>query len=250
MDRILQGLGREGYELSQPYWNLLRNYGLVRTAEEEEREQFQRTRAIEKPTEEFAIHVSSLLKAALRSCMVTRDVEICFVRAGTLQLQTIYAHNERLFMIHERFTDLDTAMYGLGLPNNFKFMDAVYHTSKKLFADAIEQLPEALFAKENSSCPTDWHRQLELRLVEQRLINFLRLNDIEVLAGHNFIRNSWAHSSLPSDMVVEVQCHDASRCSLSKENVLIAADGELLGIFEKDSDVLSSFVLANVMPAD
>ncbi|KAK3173866.1 hypothetical protein K4F52_010389, partial [Lecanicillium sp. MT-2017a] len=88
LESILHGLGCEAFELSQPYWDLLRSHKLVHSAEEEERRRFKLASAAT-PSGEFAFKVSVVLQAAVRACQLTRHTELRFVKGGDLQLQTL-----------------------------------------------------------------------------------------------------------------------------------------------------------------
>ncbi|KAM3553302.1 hypothetical protein ARSEF4850_006982 [Beauveria asiatica] len=86
LNDILYGLGYEGLELSQPYWDILRRHGLLRTADEEQCAQFKLATPSSIPDDWFATRINTLLHAAMRACGLAEDTNFRFVQAGALDL--------------------------------------------------------------------------------------------------------------------------------------------------------------------
>lgn len=210
---------------------MLHEYNLIHSAEEEERERFKLADPIQTLSSDFSIRINTLLQAAVRACPLTNGTAIQFVEAGTLGLQTLYAHTERLLMIHGRFVSFEGAVEELGLPGGVKTSDVVFHTVNKLFTDALEQLPRYLFESEPSNKSTEWHVRLHMRLAEQRLLNFFRLDAIQILTSseNSLMIAKWSETmAWPPDTTLEIQYHDLSRCAVGRQgNLLVAEDGKL-----------------------
>ncbi len=163
----------------------------------------------------------------MRSCPKTDGLAIDFVQAGQLHLQLFYSEEERLVRVHERWLSVDGAIEELGLPDDLIQADVVFHAVKRLFADALEQLPREAFVEDNVRT-AEWRRKLEVSCAEQRLLNYLRMGSLSVDAAleRPGLRLRWAFDSRQSqDAVVEIQCHSASRCSHLRDSVLTAEDG-------------------------
>lgn len=77
--------------LEEPYWDVLKKQGFVRTAAEEERKRFQAAEVVSIPQEHFAKAIARLLRAALASCPQNQrhDFALCgwrFARSRFLLL--------------------------------------------------------------------------------------------------------------------------------------------------------------------
>lgn len=167
----------------------------------------------------------------MRACPKTNGVAISFVQAGQLHLHIFYSEAERLFRIHERWLSVDGAIRELGLPDDLVEADIIFHTVKRLFADALEQLPREAFLEEDNARTAEWRRKLEISRAEQRLLNYLRMGNlsIEVITERPEFCVRWAVDSRWNlDAGVEIQCHRASQCSYLRDSVLIAEDGACL----------------------
>jgi hypothetical protein len=155
---------------------------------------------------------------------------ISFVRAGQLHLQLFFSEAERLFRIHERWLSSEGAIRELGLADDLMESDIIFHTVKRLFADALEQLPCDLFQEDNART-AEWRRKLEVSRAEQRLLSYLRIGDLNFtsLDGGPVMRVEWTvDSRCNSDIPIEIQCHRASQCSHLRDNLLVAGDSAFL----------------------
>ncbi|KAJ0120105.1 hypothetical protein J7T55_000958 [Diaporthe amygdali] len=166
---IIEGLGRDGFELHQRYWTLLRSHGLLWTAEEEEQRRFRAAPYVPVPETTFATSVSRLLRACIRACPQTTEMAMSFVQAGQLHLQLSFSEDEQLFRIHERWLRMDTAINELALDDDLEEINIVWYTVKSLFSDALEQLPRQWFVAEDKVKTSEWQRKLEILRAEQRL---------------------------------------------------------------------------------
>ncbi|KAG7289904.1 hypothetical protein NEMBOFW57_006281 [Staphylotrichum longicolle] len=157
-------------------------HNLIRTAEEEECRRFTAAASVTTAAlgSDFAKSVNRLLSACVRACSKTRGIDISFVQAGQLHLQLFYSEAERLFRAHERWLTVEGAIEELGLPNDLVETDVVFHAVKRLFADALEQLPRDLFVEEDKSRTEEWRRKWEVSRAEQRLLDYLRMGDLRV----------------------------------------------------------------------
>ena len=110
-------------------------------------------------------------------------------------------------MIHKRFASFEGAVEELGLPGGVKTSDIVFYTVNKLFTDALEQLPRYLFQREHNNKSTEWHLKLYARLAEQRLLNFFRLDAIQILtnADNPLMIAKWSDiMAWPTDITIEL----------------------------------------------
>lgn len=76
-------------ELEESYWNVLRKWGLVRTAIEEEGGRFRTAEIIPIPQEPFAKAVYRFFSAALASCTQTTELAVRFVNGGSFGLNSL-----------------------------------------------------------------------------------------------------------------------------------------------------------------
>ncbi len=233
LDHIIQGLGCEGTELTNAYWAILRRHDLIHTAEEEEYRRFTAAPPVTAAALEsaFATSVQRLLCACVRACPKTNGIAINFVQAGQLHLQLFYSEEERLFRAHERWLSVRGAIDELGLPDDLMELDVVFHTVKRLFAEALEQMPREVFVEEDDVRTGEWRRKLEVSRAEQRLLNYLRMGNLRVdtVPKRHGLHLRWDFDSRQSfDTGIEVQCHRASRCSHLRGSLLTAEDGEFL----------------------
>ncbi|KAK0738005.1 hypothetical protein B0T18DRAFT_492092 [Schizothecium vesticola] len=233
LDHIIEGLGYEGVELTKTYWTILRRHNLLRTAEEEEQHRFTAAPLITNidAGSTFATSVRYLLRACGYACPKSKGVAFHFVQAGQLHLQLFYSETEELFRVHDRWLSVRSAVDELGLPDSLPEADVVFHTVKRLFSDALEQLPLDVFhvVDANDARTTEWRGKLEISLSEQRLLSYLRLvgSSVRVIPDFVGLIVAWgwwpdAQSSLGA--VVEIQCHKASRCAHLRSKLLTAED--------------------------
>ena len=213
------------------YWTILRRHNLIRTAEEEEQQRFMAAPLITDTDagSTFATSVRHLLRACGYACPKTKGMAFHFVQAGQLDLQLFYS--EEQFRVHDRWLSTHSAVHELGLPDNLPEADVVFHAVKRLFSDALEQLPVDVFVVEgNDVRTTGWRRKLEISLSEQRLLSYLRLVGSSVRVtpdpvGLLVARGWWPDARCGLDTVVEIQCHKASRCARLRSRLLTAEDG-------------------------
>lgn len=135
------------------YWAILRGYGLVRTAEEEEQRRFTAALPTAVPRTTFATGMKSFLSYCFQTCPQTKGMSISFVNAGTLRLDVFFSQEKRLFQIHDRWLTDKGAIRELGLSHDIPEEYILYHTVRKLFADALEQVPIDLFQADDSETP-------------------------------------------------------------------------------------------------
>jgi hypothetical protein len=218
-------------------WTILRRHNLLRTAEEEEQQRFMAAplSTDSLPVSTFAVSVRHLLRACGYACPKTKAMAFHFVRAGQLHLQLFYSEAEKLFRVHDRWLSARSAVDELGLPYDLPEADVVFHTVKRLFSDALEQLPVDVFhvAEANDARTAEWRRRLEISLSEQRLLGYLRLfgsssavlDSVGLLVAWGW----WPDAGCGSHTVVEIQCHRASRCAHLLRKLFIAQDGAYRG---------------------
>ncbi len=119
----------------------------------------------------------------------------------------------------------------MGLRDNLVEADVVSYAVKRLFADALEQMPPEVFAEEYDARTEDWHRKSEVSRTEVRLDNYLRMRELRInpVMEHTGLRLTWDLDSRQSlDTSVETQCHRASRCSHLRDGLLTAEEGAFL----------------------
>lgn len=167
----------------------------------------------------------------MRACPKTNGIAINFVQAGQLHLQLFYSKEERLFRVHERWLSVGGAIEELGLPDGLIEADVVFHAVKRLFADALEQMPPEVFAEEDNVRTGEWRRKLEVSRAELRLLNYLCMRELRINLAikQPGLRLTWDLDSRQSfDTSVEIQCHSASRCSHLRDRLLTAEEGAFL----------------------
>jgi hypothetical protein len=245
LEYIIEGLGCEAVQLTKTFWNSLREYGLIRTAEEEECRRFTAAPPVAATGTAFAKSVRRLLRACMRACPQTKDMDISFVQAGQLHLQLFFSADERLIRVHGRWLSVDGANMEMGLADDLVEVDILYHTVKRLFADTLEQLPRESFVDEEDHARTaEWRRKLEISRAEQRLMSHLRIGDPDITVQDQdepglcatWVEDPrWNHNT-----TVEIQCHRASRCSYLRDSPLIAEDGTYI-LLREVSDPLYLF---------
>ena len=194
------------------------------------------------PDTAFAASVHRLFRACARSCPTMADISMNFVRAERLHLQLFFSEAQRLLRIHERWLCPDGAATELGLAKTPAMDDLVYHTVKRLFAEALEQFPSQVFLDGKDNTRTaEWRRKQDATEAEQRVLEYQRMGDFTVhrhsgTAPELVLRRS--HSARDDEaMEIEVQCHRAS-CQHARDP-LIAADGT----YSKSSENLTEFRL-------
>ena len=173
-----------------------------------------------------------LLRACGYACPKTKDMDFHFVQAGQLHLELFYSEIEELFRVHDRWLSARSAVDESGLPDNLPEADVVFHTVKRLFSDALEQLPVDVFhvVDTNNARTPEWRRKMEISLAEQRLLSYSRLvgSSVRMIpdsAGLLVTCGWWPDTRCGSDTVVEIQCHKASRCAHLRSKLLTAEDG-------------------------
>ncbi|CAK7240824.1 MAG: hypothetical protein STHCBS139747_002272 [Sporothrix thermara] len=192
LDYIIRGLGYQGVELTEPYWDILRKHNLVRTAEEQESKLFKAAPGTDVPKTSFATGVCNLLGACLKACREVKDYTICFVQAKKLDLHIFLSEEEILFRIHDRWLTKKGAVNGLGLRGAMTEADLIYNAVRFLFADALKQLPLEVFTEVGGGYEDGTHdmtpvrrRKLQVNLAERRLLNYLRIDKptVEIVIG-------------------------------------------------------------------
>lgn len=228
MSHIIKGLGREGAELSELHWDLLRDHGLVRTAEEA-CEDFDNAPVIEIADlgYPFATSVHRVLRACLHACSETARTDVVFVQAGKLPLQIRCSDHRELVQIHAGWLSVRRATEELGLSHDLAEDDVVFHTVKRLFSDTLELFT----AGPDSSTGADNRLKAKASNMDQNLLAYLRLKDlaIEAVAGRPELHLQWKVDPNQSpSTVVEIHCHQASSCSYLRGSLLTADDGKSL----------------------
>ncbi|KAI1646340.1 uncharacterized protein F4817DRAFT_366019 [Daldinia loculata] len=166
-DQIVQGLGREALEIKESYWTILRECGF-RTAEEEEKKQFLAAKPTAIPDTGFAQSVYRLIRAGLDSCPQTADISVVFVNAGSVGLDSFYSPAQGLFKIHEKWLTIKGARDELGISNRILESSLLFNTAKRLFADAVTQVPTHVFHEGNRS--RYWYRKQAISQGDQRIL--------------------------------------------------------------------------------
>lgn len=223
-------------ELTQPYWTILHRFGLIRTAEEEERRRFTAAPPVTAAelTPDFAKSVHHRLRACVRACPQTDGTPMEFVQAGQLHLQLFYCEDSDMFLVHNRWLTLPSAREELGLLDDSSVNDVVFHTVKRLFAEALEQLPRHIIDLNNDPGTAERRKKQEVSRTEQRLLNFsrtkLRIDHTSSTCKGPGLTFSWNLDANRArfDTPIEIQLHRSSRCSHLRDSLLTAEDGASL----------------------
>lgn len=137
-------------EIKESYWTILRECGF-RTAEEEEKKQFLAAKPTAIPDTGFAQSVYRLIRAGLDSCPQTADISA-----------------QGLFKIHEKWLTIKGARDELGISNRILESSLLFNTAKRLFADAVTQVPTHVFHEGNRS--RYWYRKQAISQGDQRIL--------------------------------------------------------------------------------
>ena len=152
------------------------------------------------------------------------------MQAGPLDLQLFYSKKPGpKFKVHERWLSQEAAIQSLGLLAVIADYDVVLHTVKTLFSDGLDQvLSQEL--KRSPDLQRAWGKRHEIcRNMEQRLLNFLRMDKIRVeTTSPGSLEVLWPSvQGWPDDTPITVQVHstDHHHCAELKEH-LLADDGQ------------------------
>ncbi|KAI1085731.1 hypothetical protein F5B20DRAFT_587679 [Whalleya microplaca] len=218
-DQIIQGLGREPFELENKYWSIIKDEGF-RTAEEEERKQFLAAQTVSTPEESFAKAVDRLVRAGLKACPQTAGTTTHFVKAGFLGLDSFYEQQQGTFKIHERWLTVDGARIELGMDHEVLIPTLVFNTAKRLLADALYQVPKIYWHVDPRRL--DWYRKRAISLTDQMILEYTQIkqnlqfsvNQSEKLDTLVVRWNS--HTGWTPDTLVKIHVHRESTCSSFK----------------------------------
>lgn len=230
LGQIIEGMGREPFKLTDKLWNILVQYRLVRTAEEEGQQRYEDAQPLTVPKTIFAISVNRLLRACLRACSQTSTMKVEFVDAGQTHLDLYVSKTEPLVRIHERWLSEFSALSELGLALDTVDTEAAGYTAKRLFSDVLEHLPREAFLRLDNPRLPDSHMKRQTHRAEKRLAEYQRI-ELRISEkrheGHNQLNVKWdvgARRTFDFPRI-EVQLHQVSLCSHLRDNLLIAADG-------------------------
>lgn len=217
--------------MSNKCWKILKMKGLVRNGIEEALWRFGSAEEVPQvPDTSFATSVIRLLRACIKACPQTTNMDIKFMRAGQLHLDLAISNHTPLLRIHERWLSIEDAKTELGLFGNVAEDKVVAITVKHLFAKTLHQLPQDVFQQEGSPRSPDWHENQEKSRAELRLANSQQMQ-VRIVDGTEpglpGLCVEWAVNAQEQDdnSWIEVQCHLASKCSHFREKLLIASDG-------------------------
>jgi hypothetical protein len=149
-----------------------------------------------------------------------------FVHAGPLSLELAFSAADSKFRIHDRWLSIEGATKELclrGAPTEAKIL---HHSVKSIFSDALDQLPLEEFGrtydKSQANMIPDRRKKVEKILAEQRLLNYLQVDNstVEMVNGRPELRVKWPPHPLWDDVnEIQIQCHRASTCHYLRENV-------------------------------
>jgi hypothetical protein len=125
---------------------------------------------------------------------------------------------------------MDTAVAFLGLLGDVIEADVAAYTVKELFSELLQYVPRELFLNQDSSTLPGFYMKQECYRAEQRLANH-RMTEVRTVAkkfeGRVGLSVEWAvhyRNRDDDEFPIEVQCHQVSRCSHLRDDLLIAAD--------------------------
>ncbi|KAK0739910.1 hypothetical protein B0T21DRAFT_284093, partial [Apiosordaria backusii] len=175
---VVEGLGCTPIKLSRDYWDILKYYDLLRTAEQEEQLRFSRAPVSQRERNTtFSQSIFRLLRASFRACSQTSNYRIEFVQAGQLSLHICVYQQQHTIKVHEQWLEKPFAAKELGLEvDELAETDLLFYAVGTLFRDAVEQLPDGRFKRWSREGRTpSWYRRQEVRRTEQRLLNYARI---------------------------------------------------------------------------
>ncbi|KAI1807934.1 hypothetical protein F4811DRAFT_376039 [Daldinia bambusicola] len=221
-DQIVEGLGRQPLEIKESYWSILASCGF-RTAEEEEQKIFLPAESIYIPATYFARSLYRLLRALLEACPQTADATVVFVKAGSVGLGSFYSHSQRLFKVHEKWVTVEGARLGLGFFTYIPESSLLFNSAKRLFADAITQVPVHLFPRGQHSLY--WCQKQAISQGDQRLLEYTQIKqDLDYMVKREENSDTllvWWESSTgwARNVPVSVHFHLESTCSHLKSRL-------------------------------
>lgn len=231
-------MGRKPFELTDGLWEILVQYGLVHTAEEEGRQRYENAPTTQVPNTSFATSMHRLLRACLRACPQTSTMSVEFVDAGEIYLDIFVSKAELLTRIHQRWLRMDFAIAELGLVGDVSEAETVALTVKRLFGDVLNHLPREAFRQpDNSRLPESLLKQ-EYHRAEQRLAKY-QLTEARIIDTSNGENSDYAvkwavnNSRQGDESKLEIHFHQVSTCAAFRLEHFIAADG-MCGLLVKN----------------
>lgn len=143
-----------------------------------------------------------------------------------------FSDDNSAFRIHDRWLSIEGAIAELRLRGTLAEARILYHTVKRLFSDALDQLPLELFVADSeeqlANTVPESRKILAASLAEERLLDFLRIDNptVEPVAGQPALRVTWpVDPQWDAGTEAEIQCHRASTCHYLRDHLQIADQG-------------------------
>ncbi|KAG8156593.1 hypothetical protein KVR01_013544 [Diaporthe batatas] len=240
--RIIKGMGKQPFHLSDKLWAILNYRLLVNTAEKEAQRRYMKAPIVPVPETTFATSLNRLLEACIRACSHSQimGMELEFVDAGLNHLNlcvfektsSLEETSSWLVRIHKRWLSMDTAVAKLGLIGNVVEARAAVFAAKKLFSDLVRNVPSEKFLQEGSSELPEDHMEQQVQRADQRLENYqmMHVGIVDTThKGHLGLTVEWTvNDGQQEDLQnIEIQCHRVSRCSRLRDRLLTGKDGIL-----------------------
>lgn len=231
LSKIIEGFGRQGFQLTDAYWKVLKRFNFVRTADDEQRKRFLNSTPALVPGDAFPHDVNRLLQTCLRGCTQTARIVLQFVVAGQLEMDTYYVESENVFKVHDKWLVKENIMEELGLADHVAEIDIVFHVVQRLFSELMDQLPEKA-SQQNDPVLSKFLKRQTANICSQRLLEYVRTKSSIMLERSPFEPNAlilnwgWISASGVNDSVV-VQLHLEASCVHLCRN-LLASDCKLV----------------------
>ncbi|CAM1511039.1 Fc.00g085520.m01.CDS01 [Cosmosporella sp. VM-42] len=162
------------YSVKEKNKEMLKHREFIQTTEEEQQHRFLAAEVVTIPTNTFAQDLDQLVRASFHTCPQTDGTTLQFVKGSQSSLHTFYLQDESLFKIHKKWLNRAEAVQELGLPEDLSDTDILFHTVKRLFSDALDQVPNDRFSGDDSRTRAS-SKKRELTRAEQRILDYARV---------------------------------------------------------------------------
>jgi hypothetical protein len=102
---ITTDLNKRPEKLPKALWNILRNFSLARTPQEERIHLFENSKTIEINEDPFCVGVLRALSASLSLDRRMEGMKVQFVNGGDTEIDLLFREEEKLLRVHEKWID-------------------------------------------------------------------------------------------------------------------------------------------------
>lgn len=224
---IIEGLGRQGFQLRDGYWSILASKGFVHTADKEQYIRFGGAEVCPIPENCFPKGLDWIIRACFHGCVQTAGIDVQFVNAGQLGVVVHFATADwKLLKVHQRWLDMKECIRELGLPDDIGAEDVLFHSAREIFSETLNHLPDAQFTRGDGHTAS-WHRKGEKHRADQRILQYLRWRNPSFCRLTPDELDSSLLGYPASTMGKIIQLHRLETCAHLKTRLLTSAIGKL-----------------------